>query len=206
MRKFIQEYVQGCTTCQENKMNTHPNSPPLQPFPPDLQARPFSMVAVDFIVKLPISNGYNTILTVTNHDCTKAVILLLCRKDMGSLDITKLYLEQVFPYVGVPEKIISDRDTGFTSKIFKELCEMLRIKQNVASAYHPQTDGQSEKTNQHVETALRIFINFRQDDWSELLPIVQYQLNSRFSVSTKQIPYETWMGFVPRAHQPVRDS
>ena len=83
---------------------------------------------------------------------------------------------------------------------------MLRIKQNVASAYHPQTDGQSEKTNQHMETALRIFGNFRQDDWSKLLPIVQYQLNSRFSVSTKQIPYETWMGFVPRAHQPVRDS
>jgi transposase InsO family protein len=135
-------------------MNTHPNSPPLQPFPPDPQARPFSTVAVDFIVKLPISNGYDTILTVTDHDCTKAVILLPCREDMGSLDIAKLYLERVFPYVGVPEKIISDRDTRFTSKIFKELCEMLRIKQNVASAYHPQTDGQSEKTNQHVETAL----------------------------------------------------
>ena len=147
MRKFIQEYVQGCTTCQENKMNTHPNSPPLQPFPPDLQARPFLMVAVDFIVKLPVSNGYDTILTVTDHDCTKAVILLLCREDMGSLDIAKLYLEQVFPYVGVPEKIISDRDTRFMSKVFKELCEMLQIKQNIASAYHPQTDGQSKKTN-----------------------------------------------------------
>ena len=111
-------------------------------------------MAVDFIVKLPVSNGYNTILTVTNHNCTKAVILLLCRKDTGSLDIAKLYLEQAFPYVGIPEKIISDRDMRFTSKVFKELCEMLQIKQNVASAYHLQTDRQSEKTNQHVETAL----------------------------------------------------
>jgi len=143
-------------------MNTHPNSPPLQPFPPDLQACPFSTMAVDFIVKLPVSNGYNTILTVTNHNCTKAVILLLCRKDTGSLDIAKLYLEQAFPYVGIPEKIISDRDMRFTSKVFKELCEMLQIKQNVASAYHLQTDRQSEKTNQHVETTLWIFRNFWQ--------------------------------------------
>ena len=64
-------------------------------------------------------------------------------------------------------------------------------------------DGQSEKTNQHIETVLRIFGNFQQDDWSDLLPIVQYQLNSRFSNATKQIPYETWMGFIPKAHQPV---
>ena len=56
--------------------------------------------------------------------------------------------------MGIPEKIISDRDMRFTSKVFKELCEMLQIKQNVASAYHLQTDRQSEKTNQHVETAL----------------------------------------------------
>jgi hypothetical protein len=119
------------------------------------------MVAVDFIVKLPILNGYDTILTVTDHDCTKAVILLPCREDMGSLDIAKLYLERVFLYVGIPEKIILDRDTRFTSKIFKELCKMLQIKQNVASVYHPQTDGQSKKTNQHMETTLRIFGNFQ---------------------------------------------
>jgi hypothetical protein len=83
---------------------------------------------------------------------------------------------------------------------------MLEIRQNIVSMYHPQTDRQSEKTNQHVETALQSFRNFRQNHWSKLLPIVQYQLNSRFSTSTKQTPYETWMGFIPRVHQPRRDS
>jgi hypothetical protein len=172
MQKFVQEYVRGCARCQENKANTHLNSPPLQPFIPDPQARPFSTIAVDFIVKLPVSNGYDTILTVMDHDYTKAVILMPCREDMGSLDIARLYLEWVFPFVGIPEKVISDWDTRFMLKVFKELCEILQIKQNITSAYHPQTNGQSEKTNQHVETALRIFGNFRQDDWSELLPIV----------------------------------
>jgi transposase InsO family protein len=108
-----------------------------------------------------------------------------------SLDVAKLYLERVFPFAGLPEKVISDRDPRFTSKVFKEVCELLEVKQNISSAYHPQTDGQSEKTNQHVETASRIFGNFRQDDWSDLLPIVQYQLNSRISSTTGQVPYET---------------
>jgi hypothetical protein len=95
-----------------------------------------------------------------------------------------------------------DLSSYVTSKVFKEMCKMLEIKQNIASMYHPQTDRQSKKTNQHVETTLQIFGNFWQDNWSELLPVVQYQLNLWSSTSTKQTPYETWMGFVPRAHQP----
>jgi hypothetical protein len=115
---------------------------------------------MDFIVKLLNSRGYDLILTITDHDCTKAVILLPCKEEMGSLEIAKLYLERVFPYTGLPEQVISDRDTWFTLKIFREVCELLKVKQNMSSAYHPQTDGQSEKTNQHVEAALRIFGNF----------------------------------------------
>lgn len=206
IRRYVQEYIRGCAKCQENKTNTHPNKPPLQPITPDSQAQPFSTISVDFIVKLPESNGYNTILTITDHDCTKSVILLPCREEMGSLEVAKLYLERVFPFTGLPTKVISDRDPKFTSKVFKEVCDLLQIKQNMSSAYHPQTDGQSEKTNQHVETALRIFGNFRQDDWSELLPIIQYQINARVSDATKQVPYETWMGFIPRTYQPTRDS
>jgi len=161
---------------------------------------------MDFIVKLPISQGYNSILTLTDHDCTKAVILLLCKEEIDSMGVAKLYLKHVFPYMGIPERVISDRDPRFTSKVFRELCTLLKVKQNVASAYHPQMDGQSEKTNQHVETVLRIFSNFQQNDWSDWLPIVQYQLNSSTSSATKQIPYKTWMGFLPKAHQPWRDS
>ena len=103
--------------------------------------------------------------------------------------------------MGLPQKIISDRDPRFTSTFFKELCKLLHVKQNISTAYHPQTDGQSEKTNQHVETALRIYCNYQQNDWSEWLAIVQYAINARPSVTTKQTPYELWMGFLPLAHQ-----
>ena len=76
----------------------------------------------------------------------------------------------------------------------------------MSSAYHPQTDGQSERTNQSVETALRIFGNFRQNDWSEWLPLVQYQINSAPHAVTGKLPYELWMGFVPHTYQPERPS
>jgi len=144
---FVQEYVQGCAKCQESKANTHPNKPTLQPISPSPQAKLFSTIAMDFIVKLPVSKGYDSILTIMDHDCTKSVILLPCQEEINSLGVTKLYLERVFPFVGLPEWVISDRDPRFTSRVFKEICDLLEIKQNVASTYHPQTDGQSEKTN-----------------------------------------------------------
>jgi len=73
---------------------------------------------------------------------------------------------------------------------------------NISTTYHPQTDGQSEKTNQHVETALRIFCNYQQSNWADFIPMVQYMLNARPSETTKKAPFELWMGYIPCAHQP----
>ena len=141
MHTFVQEYVRGCTKCQENKSRMHPNVSPIQPITPQHPTQPFATIVMDFIVKLPILQGYDSILTVMDHDCTKAVILLLCKEEIDTLGVAKLYLRHIFPIVGLPDKVISDRDTRFTSKVFKEVCNMLKIKQNVASTYHLQTDG-----------------------------------------------------------------
>ena len=121
---------------------------------------------------------------------------------MSAEELAQEYKTKAFPYIGLPSKLISDRDTRFTSKLFKELCQQLGIQQNLSLAYHPQTDGKSERTNQSVEVALRIFCNFRQDDWAEWLPMIQYQMNSHESSTTKTVPFEAWMGYIPRAHQP----
>jgi len=87
------------------------------------------------------------------------------------------------------------------STFFKELCRQLDISQNLSATYHPQTDGQSEKKNQHVETALWIYCNYQQNNWAQWLPIIQYAINTRPSVTTKRAPYELWMGFIPKAYQ-----
>jgi hypothetical protein len=205
MRKDVAAYVKGCLRCQATKTITHRNEPPLIPIPP-ISNDPFATVAMDFITKLPPSGGCDSILTITDHDCTKAVILVPCKEAMSSEEFLELYRERAFPYTGIPKRLITDRDVRFTSELFRELCDQLAIKHNMSTAYHPQTDGQSEWTNQNVETVLRIFCNHAQDNWREWLPIVQYILNSRPSATTKFSPYELWMGKVPATHQPERPS
>ena len=115
---------------------------------------PFATMSVNFVVKLPLSKGSDSILTVTDQGCTKAVILVPCREDMGAEAVAKLFKECVFPYTGIPTKLISDRDTRFTSAWFRELCRALGVDQNMSTAYHPQTDGQFERTNQTMEGLL----------------------------------------------------
>jgi len=200
-KEFVRQYVKGCAICQANKPITHQNNPPLHLITPQKEALPFQTIAIDFIVKLPTLEGYVLIMTITNHDCTKAVILVPCQETIDAEGVAKLFKDRVFPSMGLPKKIISDRDPRFTSAFFKELCKQLEVSQNLSTAYHPQTDGQLEKTNQHIETALRIYCNYQQNDWAHWLPIVQYAINARPSTTTKQAPYELWMGFIPRAHQ-----
>ena len=189
----------------KTKTITRRNQPLLQPITPEERLLPFTTMSVDFVVKLPESKGSDTVLTITDQGCTKAVILVPCREDMGAEAIAKLFKERVFPYTGIPTRLIFDRDTRFTSSWFKELCHVLGITQNLSMAYHPQTDGQSERTNQMMEGLLRIFCNRQANDWAEWLPVVQYIINSRPSSTTKKVPYELWMGHIPRVHQAVKD-
>jgi len=100
--------------------------------------------------------------------------------------VAKLFKDHIFPFVGLPKKIISDWDPHFTSAFFRELCRQLEVLQNLSTTYHPQTDGQLEKTNQHVKTVLQIYCNYQQNDWAKWLPIVQYAINARPSATTKQ--------------------
>jgi hypothetical protein len=102
--------VKGCTICQANKPITHRNNPPIHPITPQEDALLFQTIAIDFIVKLPESGGYDSIMMVTDHDCTKAVILVPCQERINTEGVVKLFKDCIFPFVGLPKKIISDRD------------------------------------------------------------------------------------------------
>jgi hypothetical protein len=107
-------------------------------------ALPFETVAMDLIVDLPKLGGYNSILTITDHDCTKAAIFLPCQITTNGPGLAALYAQHIFPHYGLPKKVISDRDTHLTSDFTRELCRLLEVTQNISMAYHPQTDSQSE--------------------------------------------------------------
>ena len=127
---------------------------------------PFETIAIDFITKLPPSQGYDSILTITDHDCMKAAIFVPCHKEINAEETAMLYLKHVVTNFGLLSKIISDRDPRFASKFTRELCKLMGIAQNISTAYHPRTDGQSEHTNQWVETFLWFVTNYKQDDWA----------------------------------------
>jgi hypothetical protein len=99
---------------------------------------------MDLITGLPKSDGYDAILTIVDHGCSRGAIFLPCSTTITSAGIAKLYLENVFQWFGLPRKIISDRDPRFTSHFGKTITQALGITQNLSMAFHPQTDGLSE--------------------------------------------------------------
>ena len=199
MKNDIMDYVKGCADCQRNKVNLRPIKAPLQLIYPKPEATPFDTVAIDFITKLPESQGYDLILTITDHDCTKAAIFIPCNEEINAEGTAALYLKHVFIHFRLPSKIISDRNPRFTSKFTRELCKMLGIEQNISTVYHPRTDGQSERTNQWLETFLRFVTDYRQHDWATYLPIAQFAHNQWTSDTMRKSPFFLLMGYNPRA-------
>jgi transposase InsO family protein len=205
MKDTITNYIKGCALCQSRKNNpTNPKPPPF-PIPSDTYTLPFESIALDFITKLPNSHTYDTILTITDT-FSKASIFIPCNETIDSEKTALLYATYVLPHYGLPTRIISDRDPRFTSTFTKELCRLPQIDQNISTAYHPQTDGQSERTNQWLEQYLRIFTNFQQTDWASWLPLAQYAHNSWPNATTKKAPFELIMGHIPRVHQTTHTS
>jgi hypothetical protein len=199
MRQEICDYVGGCADCQRNKVNTQARKALLAPIFPKPEAMLFETVAMDFIVKLPLSNGFNSILTITDHDCTKAAIFIPCNKTITAEGVAKLYLQHIFKRFGLPQKVISDRDPQLAGKFARALCTALGITQNMSTAFHPRTDGQSKRTNQGLEQYLQFYIDAKQSNWAQLLSIAEFAHNSWRNESTGQSPFDLLMGYRPRA-------
>jgi hypothetical protein len=112
---------------------------------------PFKTVTMDLIMDLPISEGFDSIFTITDHDTTKVTVFIPCNKTIDTLNAAQLYTKHMFSYYRALRKIISNQDPCFTADLAKELCCLLDMKQNISTAYHLQTDGQSEHSNQWLE-------------------------------------------------------
>jgi len=199
MRQDVSDYVKGCAECQRNKVNTRPTKATLSPIFPVHEAMPFETVALDFITKLPISQGYDSILTITDHDCTKAALFIPCKESMTAEETAGLIIQHVFLRFGLPLKFISDRDPKFASRFIRGLCKATGTTQNISTAYHPRTDGQSERTNQWLEQYLRFWVDERQDNWHMYLPLAEFAHNNWPNETTRESPFFVLYGFNPRA-------
>ena len=163
-----------------------------------LPSRPWEGLTMDFVTNLPesMASGYTGIAIIVNR-FTKCTIYLPCRKDIDSPELARLFFEHVICKHGVPDHVITDRGTQFTSRFWMRVCSHLSVDHRLSTAFHPQTDGQTERQNQTMEQYLRAFTNYEQDDWVELLPLAEFAYNNSIHASTRMTPFFANYGYHP---------
>ena len=154
---------------------------------------------MDFITDLPPSKGYDSILVVVDHGLTKGVVLEPCHKTITAEETAQLFLNRVFSRFGLPDKFISDRGPQFAARVFRDLCKLLKIDSALSTAFHPQTDGGTERVNQEIEAYLSIYCTMNPETWADHLPILELTHNSRPHADRTLSPFELIMGIKPQA-------
>lgn len=143
---------------------------------------------MDFIVELPPFKGLTTIFVVIDH-LSKMAHFVPLNGTPSATETATTFIREVVHLHGIPSNIISDRGVQFMSRFWRALCEVLDIEHRLFSAYHPQTNGQTERTNQTLEQYLRCSSSFAQDDWVHLLPLAEFAYNNSVHSATKQASF-----------------
>lgn len=186
--KDVSHWLKSCMICQKNKSSTKKPMGMLKSI--DIPSRNWEVIHMDFVGPLPVSgkSKFDTILTVIDR-LSKMVHLIPTHQTATAPDIARLIFDNIVKYHGVPDSIISDRDTRFTSNFWRELTRVMGIKLRLSSAFHPETDGLCERTNRTVIQLLRNDSNLKANNWSENLTSVEMAINNYQQSSTKLSPY-----------------
>jgi hypothetical protein len=202
MRTELQElYVPSCPDCQRNKSPTTKPTGPLHPLPiPDKR---FDSVAIDFIGPLPLDNGCDSIITFTDRLGGADIRIIASRTDITAPELATLFFDHWYCENGLPLDIISDRDKLFISQFWKALHKLTGVKIKMSTAYHPETDGASERTNKTVNQMLRFHVDRHQKDWVRALPRIRFCIMNTINASTGYTPFHLKSGHSPRILPPL---
>ena len=183
----IARYVTTCDACQRNKPSTQSQMGPMQPLP--IPTRPWQQVSMDLITQLPRTRSGNDAIVVFVDKLTKMAHYAATTTTVSAPQLASIFMREVVRLHGVPESILSDRDPRFTSHFWRALWSQLGTTLTMSTAYHPQTDGQTERANRTLEEMLRARINFAQDDWDEHLAAAEMAINNAKQASTGFSPF-----------------
>jgi len=154
--KEVKKYIEGYNMYQRNK--NHTEVPAEKLMPNAVPEKPWTHISADFITKLPLAQGYDSILVVCDR-MTKMAYFVPTMEKTSVEGVARLFQDNIWKLYGLPESIIMERGVQFTAGMMKELNRMLGIDMKLSTAYHLQTDGQTERMNQDLEQYLRMFIN-----------------------------------------------
>ncbi|GMF23067.1 unnamed protein product [Phytophthora lilii] len=181
----IKAYMQSCEACMRYKSNTRRKSGKLQPIP--IPTACWEVVSIDFITHIPVSDGFAIMVVVDK--LFKRPVYIPTHTTATAEDTAKLFFNNVIRHYGIPSTIISDRDPKFTSKFWKALVSLMKIKAAMTTAHRAQADGQTERQNRTLEDSLRCSISYHGNDWNEYLPMIEYAHATLASTSSKLSPF-----------------
>lgn len=205
LSRDVKKFVPTCGVCQRTKPRQHKPFGYLAPLP--VPERPFQEISMDFVTGLPAvtpqGKKRDAILVVVCR-FTKYALYIPCSSALTAEGLAQVLWVHVFSVYGLPDGIVSDRGSLFTSKFWTTLCSLLSVERRLSTAFHPQTDGQTERQNQNLEHFLRAFCTLQQDDWVDQLPLAQYTYNTAWHSAIRQTPSIALMGFNPRGPHDVQ--
>ncbi|KAJ1596995.1 hypothetical protein NDA14_002766 [Ustilago hordei] len=205
MTAWIADYVASCPVCARYKAPRHRPYGLLQPLAtPD---RPWGSISLDFIEGLPPSKKYDSktydsILVIVDR-LTKFAILAPTHKTVTAKQTAVLLYGHMIRLFGYPDHMVSDRGRQFISGAWKAFAEQMGVKHSLSTAYHPQTDGQTERVNQVIEQYLRMYCNYEQNDWANLLDTAAFVYNNTVHNSIGVSPFFACYGWNPKAHPDI---
>ncbi|XP_042065700.1 uncharacterized protein LOC121809231 [Salvia splendens] len=194
LRKEVRDFVNACAVCQSTKYSTQKPAGLLQPLPVPSQV--WDDVSMDFITGLPQSRGYTTIMVVVDRLSKYAHFAALPTR-FDALRVAHLFVNTVVRHHGFPKTLVSDRDSVFLNAVWEEILRLSGTKLNFTTAYHPQSDGQTEIRNKGLEQYLRAFTSDRPSTWSNFLPWAELALNCFHHAGLGTSPFKALYGREP---------
>ncbi len=192
MAEDIRAYVATCSICTQHKDSRSRPQGLLLPLP--VPARPWSHISMDFVTGLPTSQGNKVILVVVDR-FSKACHLIPLPKLPSAPQTAEIVLQHVFRLHGFPQDVVSNLGPQFASRFWKAFCQLIGATANLSSGFHPQSNGQTERTNQEIETTLRCLVSSNPTHWSKHMIWAEFAHNTFRHSSIGMSPFKCQYGF-----------
>jgi hypothetical protein len=192
MKCNVGHFITKCLEFQQVKSNHHHPTDLLQPHDVPMSKR--EVIAMDFVVGLPLKSHRHNVILVIVDKLTKSAHFIPVRDTYDVTDVASLFVSEVIRLHRIPKKIILDRDSRFTSRFWTSLQSSLGTQLNLSTTFHPERDGKTERVNQLMEDMLRLYVMDNQTHWEKYLPLVEFSYNNNFHSNIKMPPYEALYG------------